>query len=58
MTLILTNDDGIDAPGIKSLFKAVNGQDIIIAAPKDHQSGCGHGAIRCLENHGIQSVHI
>jgi 5'-nucleotidase len=42
MTLILTNDDGIDAPGIKSLLKAVNGQDIIIAAPKDHQSGCGH----------------
>jgi 5'-nucleotidase len=42
MTLILTNDDGIDAPGIKSLLRAVNGQDIIIAAPKDHQSGCGH----------------
>jgi 5'-nucleotidase len=42
MTLILTNDDGIDAPGIKSLLKAVNGQDIIIAAPKHHQSGCGH----------------
>jgi 5'-nucleotidase len=51
MTLILTNDDGIDAPGIQVLFKAVtqlgtkfsNGQSsIIIAAPKDHQSGCGH----------------
>jgi 5'-nucleotidase len=42
MTLILTNDDGIDAPGIQALRKAVNGKEIIIAAPKDHLSGCGH----------------
>ncbi len=42
MTLILTNDDGIDAPGIKALFNAVNGRELIIAAPRDHQSGCGH----------------
>ena len=41
MTLILTNDDGIDAPGIRALQKAVNGKGIIIA-PKDHLSGCGH----------------
>lgn len=42
MTLILTNDDGIDAPGIQALLKAVDGQDVIIVAPKDHLSGCGH----------------
>ncbi|MBD2663445.1 stationary-phase survival protein SurE [Richelia sinica FACHB-800] len=42
MTIILTNDDGIDAPGIQALLKAVNGQQVIIAAPQDHQSGCGH----------------
>lgn len=42
MTLILTNDDGIDAPGIKALFKAVPEPNVIIAAPRDHQSGCGH----------------
>jgi 5'-nucleotidase len=42
MTVILTNDDGIDAPGIQALLKAVNGKNVIIAAPKDHQSGCGH----------------
>ena len=41
MTLILTNDDGIDAPGIWALQKAVNGKGIIVA-PKDHLSGCGH----------------
>ncbi len=42
MTLILTNDDGIDAPGIQALLKAVDGLEVIIAAPKDHLSGCGH----------------
>ncbi len=42
MTLILTNDDGIDAPGMQALLQAVNGDNVIIAAPKDHQSGCGH----------------
>lgn len=42
MTIILTNDDGIDAPGIQALVKAVNGKSAIIAAPRDHQSGCGH----------------
>jgi 5'-nucleotidase len=42
MTIILTNDDGIDAPGIKALLQAVNGKNVIIAAPKHHQSGCGH----------------
>jgi 5'-nucleotidase len=42
MTLILTNDDGIDAPGIQALLKAVEGYKTIIAAPSDHQSGCGH----------------
>ena len=42
MTLILTNDDGIDAPGIRALLKAVEGQKVIVAAPVDHLSGCGH----------------
>lgn len=42
MTIIITNDDGIDAPGIQALVQAINGKNMIIAAPKDHQSGCGH----------------
>lgn len=41
MTLIITNDDGIDAPGIQALLAAVKGKGIIVA-PKDHYSGCGH----------------
>jgi 5'-nucleotidase len=42
MTIIITNDDGIDAPGIQALIKAVGGKDVMIFAPQDHQSGCGH----------------
>ncbi|MFN5591937.1 MAG: 5'/3'-nucleotidase SurE, partial [Aphanizomenon sp.] len=29
MTIIITNDDGIDAPGIAALFKAVNSKSVI-----------------------------
>lgn len=50
MTFILTNDDGINAPGIKALWQAVNNPDLplpsfdqsIVVAPKSEFSGCGH----------------
>ena len=45
MTIILTNDDGIDAPGIRALQRAVTGdiaRDITIVAPDKQYSGCGH----------------
>ncbi|UBF26234.1 5'/3'-nucleotidase SurE [Kovacikia minuta CCNUW1] len=44
MSLLLTNDDGIDAPGIRALLRAIGevAPSPIIAAPRDHQSGCGH----------------
>lgn len=42
MTLILTNDDGIDAPGIQALRAALHARDSIIVAPQQHLSGCGH----------------
>lgn len=41
MNLILTNDDGIDAPGIRALQGAVKQQGILIA-PQNQLSGCGH----------------
>ena len=41
MTIILTNDDGIDAPGIRALKQAVNGKSVIVA-PTEQLSGCGH----------------
>jgi 5'-nucleotidase len=41
---VLTNDDGIDAPGIQALSQALQalGHAAIVIAPRDHQSGCGH----------------
>ena len=42
MTIILTNDDGIDAPGIKALQQAIPDHESIVVAPKQQYSGCGH----------------
>ncbi|MEO1619557.1 MAG: 5'/3'-nucleotidase SurE, partial [Cyanobacteria bacterium J06632_3] len=41
--LVLTNDDGIDAPGIRALQAAVTelGKTVIVA-PDSHLSGCSH----------------
>jgi 5'-nucleotidase len=42
MTLILTNDDGIDAPGIRALQAALPDQVTAIVAPDRPLSGCSH----------------
>ncbi|MBE7381129.1 MAG: 5'/3'-nucleotidase SurE [Leptolyngbya sp. SIO1E4] len=42
MTLVLTNDDGIDAPGIRALKAALPGQATAIVAPDRPLSGCSH----------------
>lgn len=39
--LILTNDDGFEAPGIWALHKAVQEKGIVVA-PASPYSGCGH----------------
>lgn len=41
MALILTNDDGIDAPGLVALQRAVDG-DTVVVAPTSPQSACSH----------------
>jgi 5'-nucleotidase len=42
-TILITNDDGITAPGIKALVEAVqNLAEIIVVAPDRPQSGMGH----------------
>ncbi|HEY9625128.1 MAG TPA: 5'/3'-nucleotidase SurE [Crinalium sp.] len=41
MRFVLTNDDGIDAPGIRALKQAV-GSNGVVVAPQQHLSGCGH----------------
>jgi 5'-nucleotidase len=44
MVFVITNDDGIDAPGIRSLLKAVHQMNLeaIVVAPQSPFSGCGH----------------
>jgi len=44
MRILLTNDDGIDAPGIVALFDALQGLgEIVPIAPKTVQSAMSHG---------------
>ncbi|MFN4260533.1 MAG: 5'/3'-nucleotidase SurE [Gemmataceae bacterium] len=42
--LLLTNDDGIDAPGLQALIAAVErlGRRYVVVAPEVGWSGCGH----------------
>ncbi|MCI0499405.1 MAG: 5'/3'-nucleotidase SurE [Planctomycetales bacterium] len=43
MHILLTNDDGIFAPGLAALYKRLTGLgDVTVAAPSDIQSGAGH----------------
>ena len=41
MKFVLTNDDGIDAPGLLALRAAVNGEALVVA-PRDERSECSH----------------
>jgi len=43
MKLLLTNDDGIDAPGLEALVEvaAALGEPVVVA-PVEHLSGCSH----------------
>jgi 5'-nucleotidase len=57
MRLLLTNDDGIDAPGLHALESAAREfGEVVVVAPADAHSGCGHrvttdSAMR-VERHG------
>lgn len=42
MTIVLTNDDGIDAPGIRALQAALGNVATAIVAPDRPLSGCSH----------------
>ena len=46
--ILVTNDDGISAPGIRTLISAMNELgEVIVVAPDSPQSAMGH-AITCL----------
>ena len=46
MRILITNDDGIDAQGIRRLAESLlslDGAEIYVVAPKEEKSGVGHG---------------
>jgi 5'-nucleotidase len=44
MRVLLTNDDGIDAPGLEALVASAAGlgAELVVVAPAECHSGCGH----------------
>ena len=41
--IILTNDDGFNAPGIRALWEEMSAvEDVLIVAPETEQSAVGH----------------
>ena len=41
--ILVTNDDGITAPGIRNLVESVADLgEVVVVAPDSHQSGMGH----------------
>ena len=53
MRLLVTNDDGIDAPGIRFLARALAdaGEDVVVAAPSQEASGMS-AAMTAVEDEG------
>lgn len=48
-TILIVNDDGITAPGIRNLIDAVKDLgNILVVAPDSPQSGMGHAASEVL----------
>lgn len=57
-TILITNDDGITAPGIKCLIEAVKDLGkVVVVAPDKPQSGMGH-AITIGEPLRLNQVHV
>lgn len=60
MKFLLTNDDGVEAPGLEALEKAVDGAgDSIVIAPAEAKSGCAHATttdrpFRLLHLNGVR----
>lgn len=61
-TILITNDDGITAPGIRNLVEAVKDLGtIVVVAPDKPQSGMGHAItigqpIRLTANHSYEGI--
>ncbi len=54
MKFLLTNDDGYDAPGLAMLRSVVSGDESVVVAPLEHQSGCSHRVAQYGESLDVQ----
>ena len=58
MRILLANDDGIDAPGLVAMYRALDGDaDVTVVAPESAQSGTGH-AITLTEPLLVRRVEV
>jgi len=63
MHILVTNDDGIDAPGLTALVEVARtlGQ-VIVVAPATHMSGCSHAATTDrplrITDHGLSRYSV
>ena len=64
MIVLLTNDDGIDAPGLAAMQASCRGRAcrVVVVAPKEPHSGCGHRVTTdrplVLEQVGTDRFHV
>lgn len=64
MNILLTNDDGIDAPGLAALAAACSdwAGRVVVVAPREPHSGCGHRVTTdrplVLERVGPDRYHV
>ena len=56
--ILVTNDDGIDSPGLRHLARAAarEGHDVVVAAPVSESSGSS-AAMTAIEEHGKIILH-
>ena len=58
MRILITNDDGIQAPGIAALYRCLEGLgERFVVAPARHQSASGH-ALTVREPLRVQTVRV
>ena len=63
--ILVTNDDGISAPGLRNLIRVMNNiGDVVVVAPDSPQSGMGHAitinnTLRCSKvTIDLSLIHI
>ena len=55
MQILLTNDDGIYAPGLQALERELRSLgDVCVVAPSTEQSGVWNSELLCIHSHSLR----